>query len=220
MDWPVLQALWLFLPAYVANMSPVFSAKLMPWWGKPIDGGRMHKDGQRMLGDGKTWRGLFGGAIAAGLTAMAVAALAPHWGLVNGWDFGATPFYGEIGGGEPTCETDPCSFTASQSSWFAIFLFGAVVGFFALAGDAIESFAKRRSGRERGAPWIPFDQLDFVVFGLLGMLLASPLLADGWIMEALFGNWVILTTLIVGTPALHLLVNRIGYWLKLKEVPW
>jgi CDP-2,3-bis-(O-geranylgeranyl)-sn-glycerol synthase len=90
----------------------------------------------------------------------------------------------------------------------------------ALVGDAAESYLKRRTGRDRGAAWFPFDQLDFVVFGLLGMLLASPLLPAGWVIEALFGHWLILTTLIVGTPALHLLVNRIGYWLKLKDVPW
>jgi CDP-2,3-bis-(O-geranylgeranyl)-sn-glycerol synthase len=191
----VLHALWLFLPAFVANMSPVFTAKLVPSWKQPIDGGRIHKDGRRVLGDGKTWRGLTGGALTGGLTAVALGLLAG--GLFAEQDFGRSL------GAHP----------------ITIFLFGAIVGFMALVGDAVESYAKRRLGKARGDAWIPFDQLDFVVFGLLGAVLAAPLL-PGWAMQAYFGHWLVVATLIVGTPVLHLSVNRIGYWLKLKEVPW
>jgi CDP-2,3-bis-(O-geranylgeranyl)-sn-glycerol synthase len=225
--WVILQALWLFLPAYVANMSPVFSSKLIPKWSAPIDGGRMAKDGKRVMGDGKTWRGLAGGAVAGGFTALAMSAIAPAAGAAGwlaGWDFSAAGYYGgAIGGGAPPCPTDvsPCgTVDIASRAWYAIFLFGAIVGFFALSGDAIESYFKRRRGKERGAPWIPFDQLDFVVFGLVGMLVAAQLLADGWLMEAMFGHWGILATLLMGSPVLHLSVNRIGYWLKLKDVPW
>lgn len=226
MGWTsVLQALWLFLPAYVANMSPVFTARMMPWWKAPIDGGRVHKDGQRVMGDGKTWRGLAGGGLFGGLAAMAVALLAPAYherGVFAGWDFGHRGYAGgTIGHDGISCIEDVCtSVDAVATPLWVVFLFGFVVGSVALVGDAFESFLKRRKGHERGAPWIPFDQLDFVVFGLLGMLLAAPLLPDGWVFQALFGDWVVLVTLIVGTPLLHLLVNRIGYWLKLKEVPW
>ncbi len=223
--WAILQALWFFLPAYVANMSPVFSAKLIPWWGRPIDGGRMHSDGERLLGDGKTWRGLIGGGLAGGFTAFAMTFIAPAFhepGWLSGWDFGAGGYPGGPIGSDPSVCVDGVCTTpdAAAATWYAVFLFGFIVGFAALAGDAIESFLKRRTGRKRGAPWIPFDQLDFVVFGLLGALAASPLLVDGWVVEAMFGDWIILTTLLVGTPLLHLTVNRVGYWLKLKEVPW
>ncbi len=217
--WGVFEALWLFLPAYVANMSPVFTAKMFPKWSTPIDGGRTHADGKRVLGDGKTWRGLFGGGLFGGATALAMAFIAGPYhggGTFAGWDFGMGGYPGGPIGSIPD---SPVSEVAN-AAWYAVFLYGFIVGFAALAGDALESFAKRRTGRDRGAPWFPFDQLDFVVFGLLGMLAGAPLLPDGWVFEALFGDWVILTTLIVGTPALHLLVNRIGYWLKLKEVPW
>ncbi|HLF15969.1 MAG TPA: CDP-archaeol synthase, partial [Candidatus Thermoplasmatota archaeon] len=95
-----------------------------------------------------------------------------------------------------------------------------LVGFMALVGDAVKSYFKRRRGKPRGTPWVPFDQLDFVVFGLLGAWMGSPLLADGWVREAFFGHWMTLTTLLVLTPGLHLLVNIIGYRLKLKDVPW
>ncbi len=221
----VLKALWLFLPAYVANMSPVFTAKLLPKWSHPIDGGRMADDGERLLGDGKTWRGLVGGGFAGGWTAVFMALAAPYFpgGLVAGWDFGkAGHCVGQAIGSAcpPTDGVGSMSFQMESVGWIAIFLFGFIVGFFALAGDAIESYVKRRTGRKRGAPWFPFDQLDFVVFGLIGMVLASFLLPAGWVTAALLHDWIILTTILVLTPGLHLLINRIGYWLKLKEVPW
>ena len=222
----VLGALWLFLPAYVANMSPVFVAKLLPRWSHPIDGGRVAKDGQRVLGAGKTWRGLAGGALGGGLTALALAAIAPHWGLVSAWDFGA---HGYVPGtaladtdlsGTPKCAAAAACGAEVRAAWWQVFLFGAALGFMALVGDAVKSYFKRRRKIARGGSWFPFDQLDFVVFGLLGILLASPLLPAGWAVHAYFLDWVVLVTLLVLTPALHLLVNRIGYWLGLKDVPW
>ena len=42
-----------YLPAMVANASPVFVGR-----GTPVDGGRTFIDGRRVLGDGKTWEGL------------------------------------------------------------------------------------------------------------------------------------------------------------------
>src|SRR5437667_105251 len=52
------QALWFFLPAYVANpMAVVFGG------GTPIDFGRTLRDGERLFGDGKTWRGVVGGLL-------------------------------------------------------------------------------------------------------------------------------------------------------------
>lgn len=223
---PVLQGLYVFLPAYMANMSPVFSAKLVPGWTTPIDGGRMHRDGRRVLGDGKTWRGLVGGGILAGITAVLLGLIAPPYhasGALAGWDFGMQGFAGApIGFDGATCSPEGVCTTvdAVVVPWYTVFLFGFVVGLFALAGDAVESFFKRRRGKERGAPWVPFDQLDFVVFGLLGMIVASPLLPTGWVQAALLHHWGILTVIVVGTPVLHLVVNRIGYWLRLKDVPW
>jgi CDP-2,3-bis-(O-geranylgeranyl)-sn-glycerol synthase len=58
MGWlsSLLWALWYILPAYFANASPVLVGG-----GRPIDGGRNWRDGRRLLGDGKTWRGFIGG---------------------------------------------------------------------------------------------------------------------------------------------------------------
>lgn len=219
MAWQhILQALWLFLPAFVANMSPVFVAKLLPWWKAPIDGGRIHKDGKRVLGPGKTWRGLVGGGFSGGLTAVAMGHFAT--GIFAGWDFGMQGYCLESAGGAGPRGDIAVGCDAVVAAWWAVFLFGFIVGFLALVGDAVKSYFKRRRGKERGAPWFPFDQLDFVVFGLIGYLIAAPLLPADWVWAHLTDHWLILTTIVAGTPALHLMVNRIGYWLKLKEVPW
>lgn len=47
------------LPAYVPN-----SAAVILGGGTPIDGGRVHEDGRRLLGNGKTFRGLVLGILA------------------------------------------------------------------------------------------------------------------------------------------------------------
>ncbi len=67
----VLKAVWLMLPAYIANPTAVVFGG-----GKPIDFGKNWFDGKRILGDGKTFRGLFGGAacgIIVGLLQRQVA---------------------------------------------------------------------------------------------------------------------------------------------------
>ena len=76
----VLSALWLFLPAYVSNMMPVFVGG-----GRPIDGGRAWRDGRRMLGDGKTWRGL----LLAPLVATAFTGILQWISVATPW--GSSP---------------------------------------------------------------------------------------------------------------------------------
>jgi len=210
----ILRALWIFLPAYVANMAPVFVAKLLPGWNAAVDGGRIGKDGNRLLGAGKTWRGLAGGAVLGGLAALAVAAATPHF-LSS---ILARSDYGFMAMQSPTCNPEqyawPCRHEAEAIP--RVFLFGAIVGFMALVGDAVKSYFKRRRGKEGGAPWFPFDQLDFVVFGVLGFVIASPLLPAGWVWHALTDDWVVLATLFVLTPALRDVADLM--WLKLEVV--
>jgi CDP-2,3-bis-(O-geranylgeranyl)-sn-glycerol synthase len=50
------------LPAYIANATPVLLGG-----GAKMDFGRNFKDGKRLLGDGKTWRGFFSGVLAGTL---------------------------------------------------------------------------------------------------------------------------------------------------------
>lgn len=215
----ILHALWIFLPAYVANMAPVFAARILPRWNAPMDGGRHAKDGERLLGPGKTWRGLAGGAVLGALTAVVVAGIAGAWPFMAGWDYGLAGHAGGAPGPLPDCpDTEKCAHPTSSLAGVA--LFGGLVGGFALVGDAVKSYFKRRLKIARGRPWFPFDQLDFVMSGLAAFYLAGPLLADGWASDALLADPWVLATLLILTPLLHLLVNRIGFWLRLKEVPW
>ncbi len=57
MDYSQILNLFIFiLPAYLANSSPVLLGG-----GQSMDFKRYFSDGKRILGDGKTWRGFFGG---------------------------------------------------------------------------------------------------------------------------------------------------------------
>ena len=67
---PIL-VLWLYLPGYLANTAAMLGGKWIPdltgFKPRPIDGGRRLSDGHRILGDGKTWNGLIGAIVGAGL---------------------------------------------------------------------------------------------------------------------------------------------------------
>jgi CDP-2,3-bis-(O-geranylgeranyl)-sn-glycerol synthase len=55
----LVSAMWIMLPAYVPNSVAAYFGG-----GRPIDGGRMYRDGRRIFGDGKTWKGLVAGITA------------------------------------------------------------------------------------------------------------------------------------------------------------
>jgi CDP-2,3-bis-(O-geranylgeranyl)-sn-glycerol synthase len=78
----------------------------------------------------------------------------------------------------------------------------------AMVGDAAGSFIKRRLNMERGSPAPVLDQLNFVVGGILfaRIVMPVPLL------------WILI--IVILTPFGHLLVNKTGYLLKMKDVPW
>ncbi|WP_436929442.1 CDP-2,3-bis-(O-geranylgeranyl)-sn-glycerol synthase [Halosimplex halobium] len=160
------------------------NAAVLAGGGRPIDGGRTW-GGRRVLGDGKTWRGT-----AAGTAAGVALALALNAGS------------GAIADllGVPAVE----------------FPLAAAVGLAlgAMVGDIGASFIKRRSGRERGAPFPGVDQLDFVV----GALALAAVLDFGWV-TATFTPPVLVTVLVV-TPLLHVVTNGIAYLIGAKDEPW
>lgn len=64
------EALWLVLPAYVANATPVVAGG-----GAAVDSGRLFIDGRRIFGSGKTVRGFFAGLLAGVLVGLIEGAL-------------------------------------------------------------------------------------------------------------------------------------------------
>lgn len=88
--------------------------------------------------------------------------------------------------------------------WWFGFLFGG----FALLGDIAKSFFKRRFGIADGAMWFPFDQIDFVIGGTLAISLFISIDIATWL--SVLGLAVFI----------HILVNRIGYHMGLKDTPW
>lgn len=85
---------------------------------------------------------------------------------------------------------------------------GFVVGLGAMVGDLGGSFVKRRFGIGRGKPAPLLDQLDFIIGMFIFMAFVVTL---KW-------EWVVI--LLVLTPILHLIANRIAYLVKIKNVPY
>lgn len=177
--------LWLFLPAMVPNSAAVvFGGKTK------IDFGRSWR-GKRIFGDGKSWRGFFGGALSGVLVGLILIAVSSVWDSENYWGFG--PFWDNVG----------VLFCLS---------FGAVLG------DLCGAFIKRRLGMERGQKAPILDQYDFVIGAFLVTALFYPdwvyaNYIEGWHIAALIFIIVIMF-------AIHRLVNIIGYRMGLKKEPW
>ena len=147
----VVCALYFFLPAYLANITPVLVRGHFQALAKPIDLGRSWR-GQRILGDHKTWRGLLCGT-AVGTTTFAIQRAL--------WDVG-------VGHGLAAIDYDSY-----------VVMPGLLMGVGAGVGDAVKSFFKRRVGIVPGATWLGFDQVDFLIGAYLFVapVCAPPLLA-------------------------------------------
>lgn len=84
-------------------------------------------------------------------------------------------------------------------------LMGAVLGFGALAGDSIKSFFKRRAQVPSGKAWFPFDQLDYIIGGLICI-----------------APWQVFSAAQIGVITvtyfcLHILSTNLGFLLGLKK---
>ena len=180
----LLTPIWLMLPALVPN-----SAAVIFGGGPPMDFGRSWR-GNRLLGDGKTWRGFIGGA----LIGVLVGAI-------------------EIAVSDPLSE-DHFGFGPTGTALAIVIALS--VG--SMSGDVLGAFVKRRLGLERGqkAPFL--DQYDFVAGALLfALVLDSGWIADNLIDD---NAWVGLIFFLVLVYLIHRAVNIIGYKLGKKDVPW
>lgn len=85
------------------------------------------------------------------------------------------------------------------------FMFGAVLGFGALVGDAAKSFFKRRLHIASGTLWIPFDQIDFIFGATLTALLFVKVSLMVFIIAIIVGGF------------LSYIVSSIGFALHIKR---
>ena len=154
-------ALWFFLPAGIANVTPIFAAHIpiLKRLNYPLDF-YQKINGKRIFGDHKTIRGLVSGIIVGTLTATLLFHFATNFTtILPSWYFSINPF-----------------------------LLGFLLSFGALSGDAIKSFFKRRVGIQPGKTWIPFDQVDYIVGGSLLSSLIHPLIILQYLL--IFALWV------------------------------
>ena len=165
----IMQALYFFLPAYLANMSPTLF-RWLPFLDKPI--------WEVKLGKNKTWRGV----VVASVIGTVV-----FWLQKVAYNSGFT------------------SLAIIDYHDFPILL-GFLLGFGAIVGDAVKSYYKRKAEIKPGEPWFGFDQLDFVIGGLIlsSVLYVPPVEVD--------------VVLFVATPILHIAANHIGYWVGIQKV--
>ncbi len=179
----ILFTLWFFLPGGIANIVPVIIAKapLLRNWRTPVDFGlKFH--GKPILGPHKTIRGLAVGTLAGVL----IFILQIHTYENYAW---AREVSGNLNYSE-------------LSLWL-----GALLGFGALFGDMVKSFFKRQIGVVSGKSWFPFDQLDYIIGGLV------------------FGSLIVVLELtqylliIIIWFLIHLLTSYIGYLTKFKNDP-
>jgi len=199
MDWAEIgiaigMTFYFVFPAYTAN-----SFALLVGGGTPMDFGRKMRDGKRILGDGKTWRGLVGGS----LLATGVGLIMNYAGLLLPADWV-----------HPWSRSD----WAYNSDWgFAIAVI-FILCFGAMLGDSLGSFIKRRRGIGQGGKALLLDQLTFLLVAWL-LLFA---LATGWFLDHFLYNyrWCGIIALLILTPLIHRFINWVGYKIGAKKVPW
>ena len=130
----LIETIWLMLPAYTPNNFAVIFGG-----GTPIDLGKKFIDGRRILGDGKTFRGLLSGIFGGVLTGFVQYNVEKLVGINL---YSKFPLEDVL-------------------TFFFLFSFGS------LMGDIFGSFIKRRIGIERGGKAPILDQVDFLIFSFL-----------------------------------------------------
>ena len=174
-----IMTLWLYLPGFLANTFAMMWGKWLPKTGYgpwPIDGGRNWKDGNRILGDGKTWNGLIGGSITSGILCVIIVAS-----------------MGDV----PTSETVESGIfahplTGYEGTWFdfgsanlSAFVLGTFLGFACLVGDSTGSFFKRRRGLKReGEISSKAPLLDTLPFAIMVFLWGQLFLGDSLLSQS------------------------------------
>ncbi len=171
-----LQSIYTTLPAIMANTAPVLTRKIN-FLGYPLDH-YITIGGIRILGDNKTYRGLISGVVFSVITISIQYATYKFTGF------------------------DYTLYNFEQVNFIAL---GSLMGFGVMFGDAFKSVIKRRMNIPPGHSFIPWDQLDCVIGGLLfGRIV--------WNFPIAYGVLIIITTFF-----LHILFRQVGYLLGICE---
>jgi len=93
----------------------------------------------------------------------------------------------------------------SYEHWFLI---GLASGCGAMTGDSLKSYLKRRLQIAPGQSWIPADQLDFILGGLLAL--------SFWVHLGWLDFIIILTVSFVG----DIMINHLSFHLGIRNTRW
>jgi CDP-2,3-bis-(O-geranylgeranyl)-sn-glycerol synthase len=198
------------MPAYFTN-----AGMLVVGGGKAIDNGYICKDGRRLFGPGKTWRGFLLGPLLIGIP----ISLGIHAALYYYWPNALSPYLNFMyGRPEAYILFDIGTESAVElyriylvEDWGILIIRVIVISYSASIGDLLGSWLKRRLNKNRGEPLWIVDQLDFVFVCLLFSLPFFPL-------DIFFLNIVIFAFLL--SPTLTILANTLSYVMGIKSVPW
>lgn len=179
----IISCLYFFLPAYFANMTPPLAkrAGILKSLAKPIDLDKKFL-GKPILGSHKTFRGAILSFLVGFLTALFQRFL---------FQF---PLIQKI--------------SILDYSKINIFLFSFLISFGAIFGDLLFAFIKRRINLTPGAPFLPFDQTNYVIGCAIFL---------GPVFKIKIHIWL---SLFVLTFFLHSIFNRLGYYLKIHQAKW
>ncbi|MBF05451.1 hypothetical protein CL644_01975 [bacterium] len=177
----LLEVLYIALPAFAANMAPVIATRLDIWTflAKPIDDGYI-LNGKPLLGKNKMWRG-----VAAAVMASLIVVLIQYF-----------------------IQAPVTHITIVYERMWVTIVYGIMVGILVMTGDALGSVIKRQFGFESGKPLIPLDQIDYIVFFIVGTI---PFVA-----------WTLLSaSVLIGvTFFLNSIVNAVAYVIGIKKTYW
>jgi len=179
----LLFAAYFFLPAGIANGAPVVVSKfpILKKFNYPLDFNLTYK-GKRILGSHKTIRGLIFGILLGIYTQFVLQqAYTTSDTLQN---------------------ASPIDFTEIN-----FIILGALLGLGAIIGDSMKSLFKRRINIAPGKSWFPFDQLDYIVGGILFSLVYIQL-------DPIYYLLIFVIYLIV-----HPISTVIGYFIRVKDSP-
>ncbi|MBW2976216.1 CDP-archaeol synthase [Candidatus Woesearchaeota archaeon] len=167
------------MPAYFANMAPVMVRGIFKGLAFPLDLNKKIKN-KPILGKNKTFRGLFFGVLFAVIIAY-LQFLFYRNNILAGVSI-----------------TD-------YSNWALI---GVLMGFGAISGDLAESFVKRRLSYEPGKPFVPWDQIDFVIGAIIFVYPAVRLSFDK------IGVILLLSFI------LHVSINHFAFYTGIRKEKW